>query len=61
MSEQQFDISSVDAVDQLEDCAQVNRLLQQDWVLLRTSENQWRDDEGALRSTVIFTVGHVQR
>ncbi len=61
MSDQQFDMTQIKAVDQLDDCAQVNRLLQQDWVLLKTTETQWRDDEGAIRATIIFTIGQIER
>ncbi|WP_432224218.1 hypothetical protein [Enterobacter wuhouensis] len=58
MSDQQFDITKVKEVNQIEDSAQVNRLLAQGWVLLKVSESQWRDDEGAIRSTIIYTVGN---
>ncbi|MBJ9017329.1 MULTISPECIES: hypothetical protein [Enterobacteriaceae] len=58
MSDQQFDITKVKEVNQIEDSAQVNRLLAQGWVLLKVSESQWRDDEGAIRSSIIYTVGN---
>ncbi|EBS6398442.1 hypothetical protein DPO94_21000 [Salmonella enterica subsp. enterica serovar Emek] len=58
MSDQQFDITKVKEVNQIEDSAKVNRLLAQGWVLLKVSESQWRDDEGAIRSTIIYTVGN---
>lgn len=61
MEAQQFDMTKIKAVDKFDDCAQVNRLLQQDWVLLKATESQWRDDEGALRATVIFTLGQIER
>ncbi|MDK2631982.1 hypothetical protein QMZ93_01295 [Pantoea stewartii subsp. indologenes] len=57
MSEQQFDITKIQQVDQLEDSAQVNRLLTQGWVILKVTETQWRDDEGALRASIIYTLG----
>ena len=59
MSDQQFDITKVKEVNQIEDSAQVNRLLAQGWVLLKVSETQWRDDEGAIRSIIIYTVGKI--
>lgn len=59
MSEQQFDITKIQAVDQVEDSAKVNRLLQEGWVLLKVTETQWRDDEGALRASVVYTLGTI--
>lgn len=60
MSAQPFDITSIKEVDQLQDSAKVNRLLAQGWVLLKVSEQQWRDDEGALHSDIIYTIGNTQ-
>ena len=58
MPDQQFDITKIKAVDQFEDSAKVNRLLQEGWILLKVTEHQWRDDEGALRASVVYTVGY---
>lgn len=60
MSEKQFDITTVKEVNQIQDSAQANRLLAQGWVLLKVSESQWRDDEGAIRSEIIYTLGNIE-
>jgi len=57
MPEKQFDLTQIKQVDQIEDSAKVNRRLQEGWVILKVTETQWRDDEGAIRATVVYTIG----
>lgn len=60
MENQQFDITTVKAVDHTKDPAKVNRMLAEGWVLLKVSESQWRDDDGALVSDVYYTLGSAE-
>lgn len=57
MENKQFDITTIKEVDQTKDAAKANRMLSQDWVLLKVTESQWRDDDGALASDVYYTLG----
>lgn len=57
MENTQFDITTIKEVEHLKDPAKVNRMLAEGWVLLKVSESQWRDDEGALVSDVYYTLG----
>lgn len=57
MPDTQFDLTQIKQVDQIEDSAKVNRLLDQGWVILKVTETQWRDDEGAIRASVFYTLG----
>ena len=57
MADSQFDLTQIKQVDQIEDSAKVNRLLDQEWVILKVTETQWRDEEGAIRATIVYTIG----
>lgn len=57
MADSQFDLTQIKQVDQIEDSAKVNRLLDQGWVILKVTETQWRDEEGAIRATIVYTIG----
>lgn len=54
MADSQFDLTQIKQVDQIEDSAKVNRLLDQGWVILKVTETQWRDEEGAIRGAWLF-------
>lgn len=60
MTEQAYDLTKIKEIDQTDDAQKVNYLLAHGWVLLKVSESQYNDGEGAIRSTVWFTVGNTQ-
>ncbi|WP_301691945.1 hypothetical protein [Klebsiella pneumoniae] len=57
MSEQAFDLTKIKEIDQTDDAQKANRLLVNGWVLLKVSESQFNDGEGAIRSAIWFTLG----
>ncbi|EAS1718277.1 hypothetical protein JKB30_002930 [Salmonella enterica] len=57
MSEQAYDLTKIKEIEQTDDVQKANRLLANGWVLLKVSESQYNDGEGAIRSAVWFTLG----
>ncbi|HCB0852809.1 TPA: hypothetical protein MYN00_000077 [Klebsiella pneumoniae] len=60
MSEQAYDLSKIKKIDQTDDAQKANYLLANGWVLLKVTESQSHDSNGALYSTVWFTIGNPQ-
>lgn len=60
MSEQAYDLSKIKEIDQTDDAQKANYLLANGWVLLKVTESQSHDPNGALYSTVWFTIGNPQ-
>lgn len=56
MSEQAYDLSKIKEIDQTDDAQKANYLLANGWVLLKVTESQSHDSNGALYSTVWFTI-----
>lgn len=57
MSEQAYDLTNIKEIEQTDDPQKDNYLLANGWVLLKVIESQYNDGEGAIRSTVWFTLG----
>ncbi|MEX3020248.1 hypothetical protein AB4K05_11720 [Kluyvera sp. STS39-E] len=57
MSEQAYDLTKIKEIDQTDDAQKANFLLGNGWVLLKVTESQAHNSNGALYSTVWFTVG----
>lgn len=57
MSEQAYDLTNIKEIEQTDDPQKANYLLANGWVLLKVIESQYNDGEGAIRSTVWFTLG----
>lgn len=60
MSEQAYDLTKIKEIDQTDDPQKANYLLGNGWVLLKVTESQSHDSNGALYSTVWYTVGYPQ-
>ncbi|ELY4815887.1 hypothetical protein SM094_000488 [Cronobacter malonaticus] len=58
MNEKTFDLTEIQTVDELNHAREVNQKLSEGWKLLKVTESQWRDDDGALKSTIVYIVGH---
>lgn len=60
MSVQDFDLSKIKEVQQVNDESKANYLLGNGWVLLKVTETQFHDTYGALKADIVFTLGNPQ-